>query len=194
MPFFNFNLILFCFHPVQQKKKKNIRTTCQSALYQQYKITAMLDRRLLQQPSRQTLGTEKYLTQGNCWNNRGPVMTVLSLLVSGSNHIYIQVHVLTLQTIANQSPSCVGWNSKHVIAIKRYVAQSTVTKMYRCVYVCANCARHLHICTPHTYQAVPLYFFLYLQRPSFACIYLVFTETSRGLCRDFLAEDSYKTT
>ena len=33
---------------------------------QQYKITAILDRRLLQQPSRQTLGTEKYLTRGNC--------------------------------------------------------------------------------------------------------------------------------
>ena len=134
----------------------------------------------------------------NCNRNlstcNGTVMTVLSLLVSGSNHIYIQVHGLTLQTIANQSPSCVGWNSKHVIAIKRYVAQSTVTKTYRCVYVCANCARHLHICTPHTYQGVPLCFFLYLQRPSFAYIYLVFTETSRGLCRDFLAEDSYNTT
>ena len=60
--FFN----VFYFHPVQEKKKKNIRTICQSALYQPHKITAILDRRLLQQPSRQTLGTVKYQTQGNC--------------------------------------------------------------------------------------------------------------------------------
>ena len=32
---------------------------------QQDKITVILDRRLLHQPSRQTLGTVKYLTQGN---------------------------------------------------------------------------------------------------------------------------------
>ena len=57
------------FHPVQEKKKKNIRTICQSALYQPHKITAILDRRLLQQPSRQTLGTVKYQTQGNCWKH-----------------------------------------------------------------------------------------------------------------------------
>ena len=63
-------VFVFCFSPCtkkkKKKKKKNIRTTCQSALYQQYKITAILDRRFLQQPSTQTLGTEKYLTQGNC--------------------------------------------------------------------------------------------------------------------------------
>ena len=40
----------------------NIRTTCQSALHQQYEIAGILHSRLLQQPSRQTLGTEKYLT------------------------------------------------------------------------------------------------------------------------------------
>ena len=58
--------VYFIFLPCTRKEEESIRTTCQSALYQQYKIAAILDRRLLQQPSRQTLGTEKYLTQGNC--------------------------------------------------------------------------------------------------------------------------------
>ena len=56
----------FFFLPCTKKKKKNTKTTCQSVLYQQYKITAILDKRLLQQPSRQKLGTEKYVTQGIC--------------------------------------------------------------------------------------------------------------------------------
>ena len=56
---FVFCLFLPCTKKQNKNEEENIRTTCQSALYQQYKITAILDRRLLQQPFTQTLGTGK---------------------------------------------------------------------------------------------------------------------------------------
>ena len=55
---FMFILPLF-FYAVQKKK------ISEQLANQQDKITVILDRRLLHQPSRQTLGTVKYLTQGN---------------------------------------------------------------------------------------------------------------------------------
>ena len=62
-----FMLLLFLlFLPCTKKEEEKYQNNLPISMYQQYKITAILDRRLLQQPSRQTLGTEKYLTQGSC--------------------------------------------------------------------------------------------------------------------------------